>query len=494
MVRYAQQFSTSPLSSQSPTQSLATTHICLKAATGSLLLQLATSTAAASLWRQRQTAISYFQPISSICRPEGGNISLGSTGTIRIPRVGDVLNHLFMVYERPAIKACPISGASCVPPVQFPSALDPSNPCSAAESAYFGSLEGGEEAWMRDVYGGSGPFDATAGDASGPAEPYCYWVNAFGQFAARSITMLLSKVPVDKVYSDFAFMWEEVAGKPGKRLGEMIGKYYCVEELIAASTRKCYVYSPVPFYFELAPGNSLPLVAVQLGGFELSVEMEALHRLVVQSGEGLRIINEDTGTDLTANDVKVLVDANQILFEQAERDKFQASQFEQLITNTVRCHPVSVSAGQTSAVVDMKHGQVVTEVLFGVRRECMANNNQWTNLSGVNGFDPILFAQVDVNNSARQQQREATYFRLIQPYMHHTCTPDAFVYNWAPAEAPEEMQFTGGLSTAAFDDFSLRLWLQPGLGEATIFTFLRCLNLLKFQDQSAVLTMAVGLN
>ena len=49
----------------------------------------------------------------------------------------------------------------------------------------------------------------------------------------KQAKLMVGTMVVDTMYNDFLFMWEELAGKPGKRLTEMIGKYYCRDDLIA---------------------------------------------------------------------------------------------------------------------------------------------------------------------------------------------------------------------------------------------------------------------
>ena len=57
-------------------------------------------------------------------------------------------------------------------------------------------------------------------------------------------------------YSDFLFMWEELSGKSGRRLMEMIGKRHSRSTLICDSRQRRTLYVPLPFWSSMWAKNS----------------------------------------------------------------------------------------------------------------------------------------------------------------------------------------------------------------------------------------------
>ena len=58
--------------------------------------------------------------------------------------------------------------------------------------------------------------------------------------------------------------------------------------------------------------------------------------------------------------------------------------------------------------------------------------------------------------------RDAGYFRLVQPYQHHTVIPNnAFIYNYCFALRPEELQPSGSLNASRIDSFILQMSIAP---------------------------------
>ena len=49
------------------------------------------------------------------------------------------------------------------------------------------------------------------------------------------------------------------------------------------------------------------------------------------------------------------------------------------------------------------------------------------------------------------------YFRLYQPYKHHTSVPSNFVYSYSFSFKPEEIQPTGSCNFSCFDNARLVL-------------------------------------
>jgi hypothetical protein len=468
----------------------------LQLAACSTMTALLTGAPSLTYWRFRYLQYTNFAMLS-IVQSFDSQVAFGDTACCKIMKAGDLLYFLYVVLQIPGIRACPPRAGQCGPTQQFPYSLDPSNPCAVTDAEYFATLDGGANAWLFDQYGSCGDYvgDCAANPCAGSAygacdgDPWAYWANAIGQLIIRSATLIIGTQTIDTLVNDFLYIWEELAGKPGKRLTEMIGKAYCREQLIADSQQTRTLYVPLPFYFTMTPGNALPLVAIMFSGAQLVVNFNELKNLVVVSGPDIQVVKCNGGGPLGNNDLKAAVDGTQIFLDAAERDKFASFHFEQLITQTyslVQC----VSCSQQR--IQLNFANPVVELIWAVRRKCSEKANNWFNYSGLLGMEPIVSAELDFNSTARQPPREGSWYRLVQPYQFHTLIPEACVYCYSFALYPEEPQPSGSANFSRLESVVLVIQFQEGLQteDVAVLIFSRSLNLLRFRDGVAGLSFS----
>jgi hypothetical protein len=462
-----------------------TNGILIQLAACGIMTALLTASPTLTFWRFRHLAYSNFAMLS-IVQGFDGSVQFGETATAKIYKAGDLLYFLYVVLQIPGIRVCPPSAGNCGMTNQFPYAIDPNNPCSQTDAAFFAGFDGGPQAWLFDNYGScSQAYEDCALPGCGAGEcqqdPWVHWANAIGQLIVKTATLIIGTQTVDTLYNDYLFMWEELAGKPGKRLTEMIGKRTCREQLIADSSQLRTLYVPLPFYFTQTPGNALPLVAIMFSGAQLTVSFEQLRNCVVTSGPDVRVVKCNGGGELQPTDLRAAIDGTQIFLDVMERDRFASTNFEQLITQTF---PLYTNICCSSTRIQLGFAHPVIELIWAVRRKCQEQANAWFNYGGILGREPLFSCEIDFNSTARQPMREASWYRLVQPYQFHTCIPEAFIYVYSFALYPEEAQPSGSANFSRLESVTLILALQDGLGNenVTVIIFSRSLNMLRFRD------------
>jgi hypothetical protein len=460
-----------------------------------IMTALLTATPSLTFWRFRYLQHTAFA-LLSVMQSFDGSVAFGETATCKVIKAGDLLYFLYAVLQVPGIRACPTRGGGCGPTQNFPYALDPSNPNGMYDAEYFATLNGGAQSWLFDNYGSCGDYEQeSAGCAGGVGacdeEPWVHWANAIGQLIIRKVTLIVGTQMVDTLYSDYLFMWEELAGKPGKRLTEMIGKRYCREDLIADSQQTRTLYVPLPFYFTQTPGNALPLCAIMFSGAQLIVEFEELRKCVVVSSPDIQVVLCNGGGPLTANVLKAAIDGTQIFLDDAERDRFGGGgEFDQIIVQVTPLYTGNNSGQQVR--LNLGFSNPVLELIWAIRRKCSEKYNNWFNYSGILGREPMVSAEINFNSTARQQKREAGFYRMQQPYQHHSLLPEACIYCYCFALYPEEAQPSGAANFSRLEQVQLLIDLQDGLqGEdISIILFCRSLNMIKFEEGSATAAFA----
>ena len=85
------------------------------------------------------------------------------------------------------------------------------------------------------------------------------------------------------------------------------------------------------------------------------------------------------------------------------------------------------------------------------------------------GQNPVVTAKLQLNGQDRFSEREGSYFDTVQPYQHHTRSPDAGVNVYSFALRPEEHQPSGTCNFSRIDNSTLQLVLSNNTvaGDAT---------------------------
>jgi hypothetical protein len=113
------------------------------------------------------------------------------------------------------------------------------------------------------------------------------------------------------------------------------------------------------------------------------------------------------------------------------------------------------------------------EFIWVIQQNRMTALKEWFNYSScefANGGQPGCLTQdllgtaiLRLDGSDRFYVRNAPYFRLTQPYQHHTTvpTPPTYIYLYSFSLRPEEIQPSGSLNCSKIDDIVLSLTFNP---------------------------------
>ena len=103
----------------------------------------------------------------------------------------------------------------------------------------------------------------------------------------------------------------------------------------------------------------------------------------------------------------------------------------------------------------------------------MINRNEWFNYSSLaiseNGRreDLLTSAVLQLDGQDRFQERDAGYFRLVQPWQRHTVIPNEdYLYLYSFALRPEDLQPTGSMNASRIDNIIWQLTINQGTSPA----------------------------
>lgn len=476
--------------------------------------QYLSSNASHTFWRSKYNKATNFaleaasQPLSQL--------RLGGEEHVTLNRTGDLVYWMYLQITLSGIEYLETGGAglgsfvasSCLPcdsnDINMYNSSNTTNPVFDANNKL---------TWLKNNYGASQsantsntasqdcPNNATAG--------WVHWTNAVGQAMIDKAAIVVGGSTIDTLYSDYLYIWEELSGKPGKRLYEMVGKRYSRSQLVADSSERRTLYVPLPFWFTQASGNALPLTSLQFHGVQVQLTLRSVYDLVV--------VQPPNGSTSTSNQVSVaggstvLDNSNAVVTSQTssggsgqgtvsgtrlmttyvyldtnERNRFAVKGFEQLITQVQQATFSTTTDGNTFQM-DLTFNHPVIELIWVARRQCHGTGKNWFNYSGVDGRDPIQNAELQLNGQARFDALPASYFRTVQPYQHHTNIPDSTIYCYSFALYPEDtVNPSGSCNFSRIDNVHLNVVMQSGINynsaQTNFIVYARNWNIVRFQE------------
>ena len=372
----------------------------------------------------------------------------GKRITCVVPRRGDLLGQLFLNIELPAIYlATGNGGAGCV----------------------------------------CGPNSAAV--ATGDVASY---VNSIGHALIKEIKVEIGEQEIDKQTGEWMEIWTNFTTPPGQRaaLNAMIGRaegYYPPDGSFNTGPMKLTI--PIQFWFCKNPGSYLPLIAMQYHPVRITIQFRGLQELFMKTST----TDACQQTVLPASISNCMLYGDYVYLSEEERRRFVSAAHEYLIEQIQYTPPISIPAGATSATVPMEFNHPLREFFWYIRSNRMESYNEWFNFSnlaaiesGYRRTDLLETAVLQLDGYDRFDARDATYFRLVQPYQRHTVTPiDRYIYNYSLALWPEQAQPSGSLNASRIDNlvfqftFPVETPVLPDPGAQTTRIYTRNHNILR---------------
>ena len=333
------------------------------------------------------------------------------------------------------------------------------------------------------------------------------YVNYYGLKLISQVSVEIGGQQIDKHYSDWLYIWNE--------LSLPIGKRFAWEQMVGADqdttgeyglTTGVTLFIPLEFWFCRTIGLALPLIALQYHEVKLKIEFES-HANCIYKVTGNDAVDA-TGT-YTLPKASLWVDY--IFLDTDERRKFAQLSHEYLIEQLQFTGSESLSANTsgTSTRVKLNFNHPCKELVWVAKyANTSTTRNHWYNYtvkadgsfingsqnpaglstpllsdtsitsnvlassnitSEVNTFttklvynvepgfspnstNPFAKCLLQLNGNDRFAQRDGSYFNYVQPFQHHTNIPANQGINvYSFALKPEEHQPSGTLNMSRID-------------------------------------------
>jgi hypothetical protein len=369
----------------------------------------------------------------------------------------------------------------------------------------------------------------TIGDVS----KCCHYSNGAAAALVENVYISFGSHAIARLSGEMCYIFEELCGRPGKRLGASIHKHSSQEELVKHSQRAQRLYLPLYFWYNGTRGsvsNSLNLINAQFQRACLDFTLRPLVS-VIENGAGnnlkfrsktddgsctTKIIEsisdsfsspvraggavdyDATPSDLNRSNVaRVTVDVCGITLNDTDRQTFAQ---RDSLTLMDEVHLINMTGAQStsgSVEVDITETakNLVYEIIVGARvKTCEdAATNVGKTADSQNGlmrfdgyYDSSLnmvnepLATIDLSISGQQRTArglEAAYYNQITPFQSHSCLPShSGIYSLPFSLFPEDWTIPDSMANCSkLDSMKLRLTPQKQLEDADMEYMIFCL-------------------
>ena len=323
------------------------------------------------------------------------------------------------------------------------------------------------------------------------------WTNSIAHAIVKSCELEIGGSRIDRHVSEWYDIWSELTLPEEKKAGfyEMIGKYDDYDLYTNSFDTPKVLYFPLQFFFNKSVGLSIPLVALQFHDVKLNFEFRNYDEVVrstvpIPSLTNVRGITPSLNCELYAS---------YVYLDTEERRRYASMPHEILIE---QCQflgdaPVRLDNEDVNPLkkVALNFSHPVKEIVFVWNESKTYNSNVATtahyalegndyfntNLPQPNGsIDPIETAKIQINGHDRFSERPASYFRLVQPYLHHLRVPHKKkIYVFSFALHPEDIQPSGACNFSRIDTSHLVIKLNRLATQGRVRVFAIGYNVIK---------------
>ena len=295
------------------------------------------------------------------------------------------------------------------------------------------------------------------------------WIQGIGNYLINRAAIFIGGQKIDEQYGIWMDIWTDlsVSGSQTDGFGLMVGKKYSsgiYEPYDVSVSPDNRLFIPLHFWFCRNPGLALPLISLQYHDIKMEISIEKLNKLLVsiKNGEYIKPIFNDPYNLPRLGSFKIYTDY--YFLDTTERRKFAQNPHEYLIEQIQsQSGNMALINGENNIRINLNHPTKELIFVFGrnnsfsPQNDFSLGNNEIPN-GNSSEFAPVDNLKIIINGHDRFKERPGDYFRLVQPYQHHTRIPvNNYIYIYSFALRPEEHQPSGTCNFTRIDNSHLNV-------------------------------------
>ncbi len=294
------------------------------------------------------------------------------------------------------------------------------------------------------------------------------YVNSIGHALIEYVELEIGGYLIDKQYGEWFEIWSELTQNNEKKYGynELIGKKDISGFNIQSFNDNLELLIPLNFWFTKNIGLAIPCIAITKHDIVFNIKWRSFDQLWISNFKNVEPIIPK---------FEAFLYVEFIYLDLKEREKFSQKTHFYLIEQVQSNGDYYFQKSNKSPIIKLNFYHPVKEIVWAIQRadvlirdddenaEDFSYGNDWfnftnnKNISSSKLVDIFDTAQLQFNGQDRIQPLPSKYFRIYQPYKHHTSVPSNFVYSYSFSFKPEEIQPTGSCNFSCFDNARLIL-------------------------------------
>jgi hypothetical protein len=297
-----------------------------------------------------------------------------------------------------------------------------------------------------------------------PGIPNAFWVNDIGNALIRDISVEIGDREFDKQTGEWMFIWNKLSlsGDLRNAYDEMIGHWSIYNPPAELAGKPITLTIPLNFWFCNNIGAALPLIALQSHPVRIIVNLRPFNELWWSPNIPTGLCNAIAPVEIS----RFQMFGDYIYLDTDERRRIAAGDHEYLIEQVQIATPQSVGVGVNKASVPLYFNHCCKEFIWTIQQTRMKGLREWFNYADTPQYgwpggtqDQMTNALLRLDGNDRFYVRNAPYFRLTQPFLHHTNapTPPDYIYLYSFSLDPEDAQPSGSLNCSKIEDIVFHL-------------------------------------
>ena len=267
------------------------------------------------------------------------------------------------------------------------------------------------------------------------------WNTDIGYSLIDSVEFLIGGSRIDKHYGKWMHIWSQLT-----RTSDHDNAHNQIINPNISSSVNLFI--PLQFYFCRNNGLALPLIALQYHDVELefifSPKYKIANNFIVNNGI---VTSGNKFNNLSMSNTTLLI--NYIYLDETERKLFAQASHEYLFEQTqLNVSRVFINS-YNNIHLEMNHP--IKELIWVIEKSKFMNFNFTNSLQQTSGSSPINDSCLLLNGYERFTKQQSKYFNYLQPYIHHTRTPNTGIYVYSFSLDPEIHQPTGTCNFSRLD-------------------------------------------
>jgi Major capsid protein N-terminus/Large eukaryotic DNA virus major capsid protein len=297
------------------------------------------------------------------------------------------------------------------------------------------------------------------------------YVNDIGISLFKTIDLDIGGQKLERHTSEYIDCWLNLTTPESKRraLNRMIGHRETVKPFKGGAKNKLFL--PLQFFFNRHAGLALPLVAMLYHDVKIHVETRSFFECITIMEKGSsNILPNDVmkdsilrGASDSTRNLGLEVYANMVFLDTMERRYFASNPHEYLIEQVQY-----LGYEDLDNIKDPSSKRVPIPFVNPVKELIWVFTKRDDQTYGPHEFvDIIKDAKIVMNGNERFSVRTSEFFRILQPWEHHTAVPEKPIYIYSFAILPEDFQPSGTCNFSKLESAYLQISLDWEVLEGT---------------------------